>query len=182
MLACGHSMRMHDLQTALCFSTLRTSALHAACVSLTIVHVQDVDWTQPTAVIFGNELQGVTQAAIDAADQSVIIPMTGFAQSFNISVAASLVLFAAAQQRAQQHGRNGSVNLDQQEVLVALMMLRDLVRLWHATWSLRACTLLCLRHARRHCWADHPRLCSLRSDMHKHAAARRRFKAPPCCS
>ena len=90
--------------------------------------VQDIDWTQPTAVIFGNELQGVTKGAIDAADQSVIIPMTGFAQSFNISVAVSIVLFAAQQQRVQQRGRNGSLSKEQQDVLAALMMLRDSVR------------------------------------------------------
>jgi SpoU rRNA Methylase family len=89
--------------------------------------VQDVDWTRPSAVIFGNEAQGVTQAALEAADQSVIIPMRGFADSFNISVAASLLLYEAQQQRIREQGHHANLSQQQQEVLAAVMMLRDQV-------------------------------------------------------
>jgi len=40
---------------------------------------------QPLALVFGNEHEGVSNAAIAAADGLVHIPMKGFTESFNIS-------------------------------------------------------------------------------------------------
>lgn len=45
------------------------------------------------AVVFGTELTGLTQVAIDDADAYLRIPMHGFTESYNISVAAALTLF-----------------------------------------------------------------------------------------
>lgn len=45
------------------------------------------------AVIVGSEGAGVTQAALDAADGSVIIPMAGCAESLNAGVAASILIY-----------------------------------------------------------------------------------------
>ena len=53
----------------------------------------DLDISQPTALVFGTELTGLTQDAIDHADGYVKIPMYGFTESFNISVCAALSLF-----------------------------------------------------------------------------------------
>lgn len=53
----------------------------------------DLDISQPTALVFGTELTGLTQEAIDHADAYVKIPMYGFTESFNISVCAALSLF-----------------------------------------------------------------------------------------
>jgi len=47
----------------------------------------------PTALVFGTELTGLSQTAIDLADSYVKIPMYGFTESFNISVCAALSLF-----------------------------------------------------------------------------------------
>ncbi len=55
--------------------------------------ITDLDITQPTALVFGTELTGLTQEAIDRADGYVKIPMYGFTESFNISVCAALSLF-----------------------------------------------------------------------------------------
>lgn len=55
--------------------------------------ITDLDITQPTALVFGTELTGLTQEAIDGADAYVKIPMYGFTESFNISVCAALSLF-----------------------------------------------------------------------------------------
>ena len=43
-------------------------------------------------MVFGNEHEGVSQEVIENADGLVHIPMHGFTESFNISVAASLFL------------------------------------------------------------------------------------------
>lgn len=56
--------------------------------------INDLDISQPTALVFGTELTGLTQEAIDGADAYVKIPMFGFTESFNISVCAALSLFA----------------------------------------------------------------------------------------
>lgn len=53
----------------------------------------DLDISQPTALVFGTELTGLTQEAIDNADAYVKVPMYGFTESFNISVCAALSLF-----------------------------------------------------------------------------------------
>lgn len=55
--------------------------------------ITDLPIDQPTALVFGTELTGLTQEAIDGADAYVKIPMYGFTESFNISVCAALSLF-----------------------------------------------------------------------------------------
>ena len=44
------------------------------------------------ALLFGTELNGLSQNAIDAADEFLKIPMYGFTESFNISVSAAIIL------------------------------------------------------------------------------------------
>lgn len=44
------------------------------------------------ALIFGTELGGLTDQAIENADEYVTIPMYGFTESFNISVSAALIV------------------------------------------------------------------------------------------
>lgn len=91
--------------------------------------LQDVDWTHPSAVIFGNEENGITEEALAAADGSVIIPTSGFAQSLNISVAAAVMLYSIQQQRIRNCGHHADMLLHETEVLTAIMMLRDQVNI-----------------------------------------------------
>ncbi len=49
---------------------------------------------QKTALVFGAEVNGISQLAIDNADAFVKIPMYGFTESFNISVSAALSMFS----------------------------------------------------------------------------------------
>ncbi len=55
--------------------------------------LEELPVDQKTALLFGTELQGLTQQAIDLADGYVKIPMVGFTESFNISVCAALCLY-----------------------------------------------------------------------------------------
>ena len=50
----------------------------------------------PTALVFGNEHLGISKAMRSLADGAFSIPMTGFAESFNVSVAAAITLAALA--------------------------------------------------------------------------------------
>ncbi len=60
----------------------------------------DYDLTLPTAIVMGNEHSGVDQELADLADGEIYIPMYGMIQSFNVSVAAALLLAEASRQRA----------------------------------------------------------------------------------
>lgn len=51
---------------------------------------------QPTALIFGNEVDGVDQAAIDASDYILEIPQFGTKHSLNVSVCGGVVLWEFA--------------------------------------------------------------------------------------
>lgn len=49
------------------------------------------------AVVFGTELTGLSEEAINQADEYLRIPMYGFTESYNISVSAALTLFTLTQ-------------------------------------------------------------------------------------
>ena len=68
-------------------------------LSDTAVDFRDIDYTKPTAILFGQEKYGATDEAIAMADQDIVIPMMGMVQSLNVSVAAALVLYEAQRQR-----------------------------------------------------------------------------------
>jgi len=61
-----------------------------------------VDLAAPVALVLGNEHEGVSKEMLKAASANVLIPMVGFVQSFNISVAASLLLYEAYRQREKK--------------------------------------------------------------------------------
>lgn len=61
--------------------------------------LQDFDLSEgKTALLFGTELDGLTETALQEADEFVKIPMYGFTESFNLSVAAAICLQHLTQQ------------------------------------------------------------------------------------
>ncbi|WP_380184213.1 tRNA (guanosine(18)-2'-O)-methyltransferase TrmH [Kalamiella sp. sgz302252] len=63
------------------------------------VDFREIDYTRPTCVLMGQEKTGITQQALELADQDIIIPMVGMVQSLNVSVASALILYEAQRQR-----------------------------------------------------------------------------------
>lgn len=61
--------------------------------------VFDTDFTQPCCIIMGNEEKGVQHFLSKAADQKFTIPIAGNFDSFNVSVAAGIILYEAMKQR-----------------------------------------------------------------------------------
>lgn len=55
--------------------------------------LQKLKINQPIALVLGNEQEGVSPEASQMADESIHIPMYGFTESFNVSVAAAVCLF-----------------------------------------------------------------------------------------
>jgi TrmH family RNA methyltransferase len=59
----------------------------------------DATYTGPTAIVLGGERHGLPEMWLDAADETVAIPMCAPADSLNVGVAAGVVLFEAARLR-----------------------------------------------------------------------------------
>lgn len=59
-----------------------------------------IDFTEPIAIVFGNEHTGVSEEAILKADGNMLIPQVGMIQSLNISVACAVTLYEAFRQRS----------------------------------------------------------------------------------
>ncbi|MGD1853490.1 MAG: TrmH family RNA methyltransferase [Leptolyngbyaceae cyanobacterium] len=80
--------------TANCIAALKNQSY---CLVATTPHTGAFDLLslpldQPIALLFGNELEGLSQEALEQADRHLKIPMYGFSESFNISVSTALCL------------------------------------------------------------------------------------------
>jgi tRNA (guanosine-2'-O-)-methyltransferase len=84
-----------------CYAALRAEGVTilAAALGPTSRDLYAVDLCRPTAIAFGNEMRGLSDAARDQADECVAIPMMGMVESLNISVACAVVLYEALRQR-----------------------------------------------------------------------------------
>lgn len=54
------------------------------------IAIRDLKLDQPVSVVFGNEWDGISEAAMDLADEFLQIPMYGFVESYNLSVSAAM--------------------------------------------------------------------------------------------
>ena len=57
----------------------------------------DYEVKEPIALVFGTELEGVSDEILDFADETLAIPMFGFTKSFNVSVAAAICMYELKQ-------------------------------------------------------------------------------------
>ena len=53
----------------------------------------DYQIKSPIALVFGTEKEGVSDEFLDFADETLAIPMYGFTESFNVSVAAAICMY-----------------------------------------------------------------------------------------
>ncbi|MDE5879059.1 MAG: RNA methyltransferase [Desulfovibrio sp.] len=81
--------------------------------------LREWDFLRPTAVILGNEHEGVDEELLARADGSLYIPMHGMIQSLNVSVAAAVILAEAARQR-EAAGFYAAPRLDEAELEATL--------------------------------------------------------------
>lgn len=87
-----------------CYTQLRTEGFRILATRLddSAQQLYEVDFTVPTAIVFGNEHSGVTDEAASLADATVYIPMMGMIQSLNVSVACAVTIYEALRQRLQK--------------------------------------------------------------------------------
>lgn len=108
--------------TEQCFDYLRQEGYRIVVADLGEVATAawDVDLTGRCAVVFGNELEGLTDAAREGADAVVTVPMSGFTESFNISVAAALVLYEVMNQHRMHNGSHGDLSPESRDRIRAV--------------------------------------------------------------
>ncbi|TVR74374.1 MAG: RNA methyltransferase [Sphaerobacteraceae bacterium] len=84
-----------------CYARLREDGFQILATALRedCHDLHALDLVRPTAVVFGNEMRGCSDLAVDEADGSLLIPMMGMVQSLNISVACAVTLYEALRQR-----------------------------------------------------------------------------------
>ncbi len=85
-----------------CYTHLREQgmAILATAISERAESLFDCDLARPVAIVFGNEMRGLTDEAIAQADGEVFIPMVGLVQSLNISVSCAVMLYELFRQRS----------------------------------------------------------------------------------
>lgn len=93
-------IRIHQSTEEACIS-LKSEGFHLVAAHLgdATVDFRDLDYTQPTALVLGTELFGVSETALSFVDRQISIPMMGVSQSLNVSVACAVVLYEAQRQR-----------------------------------------------------------------------------------
>ncbi len=80
-------------------STIQQLRSQGYRIIATSPHLNDVELDEldlnkgKLALFFGNELKGLTNNALDQADEYLKIPNAGFTESFNISVSAAIILY-----------------------------------------------------------------------------------------
>lgn len=84
-----------------CYAALRAEgfAIYATALHAESRQLYETDCTQPVAFVFGNEMRGVSDEAVEKADGSLYIPMQGMIESLNISVACAVTLYETMRQR-----------------------------------------------------------------------------------
>ena len=88
-----------DFEDAISWCRNRGIKLVATDVAADLKHT-DWHWKRASALLLGPESTGLTDDELKATDQSVRIPMHGEVESLNVSVAAGIILYEAARQRA----------------------------------------------------------------------------------
>ncbi len=92
------------------------------------IPLSDVDFTKKTAIVLGNERDGVTDEMVELADVKIRVPMVGMVQSFNISVCAAICLYHGIQARHEAFGAGGDLTEEEKQSLRARLFRRSVKR------------------------------------------------------
>jgi tRNA (guanosine-2'-O-)-methyltransferase len=88
-----------------CFKQIRKkySKVYTSYLGETSRDIYHMDFTEPVALVFGNETYGVSDDIRKYADGDFIIPQVGIIKSLNISVACAVTLYEAFRQKNEKH-------------------------------------------------------------------------------
>lgn len=94
-----------------CLTHLKSEgfAIYATHLDDQAVPLEGLSFAGKVALVFGNENRGVSDEALALADARYAIPMRGFVQSLNVSVAAAISLAKAVERREAERGGHGDL-------------------------------------------------------------------------
>lgn len=90
----------------------------AGMLSKDSIDVYEMDLTQPTALVFGNESFGISDDLRPFIDGSFMIPQFGVIKSLNISVACAVTLYEALRQKRNAGHYNTSSKNGEEKVRI----------------------------------------------------------------
>lgn len=107
-------------ESARCATALenRGFELWVASLDPSSVPVDNLPWDRRVALVFGNEHAGPSNAMRTRATGYFHIPMFGFIESFNVSVAVGIALAIGVRQRLHR-GRHGDLTEEERHQLIA---------------------------------------------------------------
>jgi len=119
-------LRKHP-STASCLTALRDRGYEVFVAAMDgALTPEQLAEVPKAAIVFGNEHKGVSDEVRDAASGTYSIPMVGFVESLNVSVASAITLYVASR------GRHGDLTEDDREAIRArylLSQVKDAARL-----------------------------------------------------
>lgn len=99
------------------FAVQREAGMLVAGACVDAEHMlEDLPIDRPICLLFGNEHAGLSAAAQAACDLRFRIPIHGFAESYNLSVAAALSLYATSSRRRAWLGAEGDLDDAEREL------------------------------------------------------------------
>jgi tRNA (guanosine-2'-O-)-methyltransferase len=114
-----HKYNRHDHNTLQCFKSLKNNGYRI--VATTPYHsdvlITELPLDQKTALVLGNEGDGLSDTALQHADAFVKIPMYGFTESYNISVSAAICLYELTR-RMRKEVPNWQLTNEETEILL----------------------------------------------------------------
>jgi len=113
--------------TSECLNSLKKQGYKIAATTLAgddILPIEELPLDHPIALCFGTEDMGLSDEAKNLADFKIKIPMYGFTESFNISVAAAICLYSLSTRLRNSQQNSSDISLKKE--------LQDELRLdWH---------------------------------------------------
>lgn len=81
------------------FAWLKKNGIRSYAAALGATnYVWDCDFTKPSAIVMGSEKDGLPQSILNMCDEIVKLPMLGQADSLNVNIAATLIMFEFVRQ------------------------------------------------------------------------------------
>lgn len=99
-IGCIFSVPLFACTSEKCIQWLRQYNIRIYCTYLKAsIDYLEADFRKGSAIVMGTEATGISDIWVQEADQNIIIPMNGIADSLNVSVTTAIVTFEAVRQR-----------------------------------------------------------------------------------
>ncbi len=113
-----HTQQFTDLEECMAVVKKKYKRIFATHLGESSQTIYEMDFTEPIALVFGNEKRGVSDEIRALCDGNFIIPQVGMISSLNISVACAVTIYEAYRQKeAKGHYDSMKLNAEQKASL-----------------------------------------------------------------